>query len=61
MSRKAIRPSNRVQVGSQEQPGRVVMTGRRRQGGAWVRTYKVWFPERDAIRTVRGHLVRSAV
>lgn len=57
---KAIRPSNRVHVGN-EQTGRVVMTGKRRQGGAWVRTYKVWFPERDAVRTVRGDLVRPAM
>jgi hypothetical protein len=49
-----------VQVGS-AQSGRVVMTGKHRQGGAWVRTYKVRFPETDAIRTVRGHLVRPAV
>lgn len=57
---KAIRPSNRVHVGN-HQTGLVVMTGKRRQGGAWVRTYKVRFPDSDAIRTVRGHLVRLAV
>lgn len=57
---KAIRPSNRVHVGS-NQAGRVVMTGRHKQGGAWVRTYKVRFPDTDAIRTVRGHLVRPAM
>lgn len=57
MSRKAIRPSNRVQVGA-TQSGRVVMTGKHRQGGAWVRTYKVKFTGSDAIRTVRGHLVQ---
>lgn len=57
---KAIRPSNRVQVGN-DQVGKVVMTGKRRQGGAWVRTYKVQFSPSDAIRTVRGHLVRPAV
>lgn len=57
---KAIRPSNRVQVGN-DQVGRVVLTGKRRQGGAWVRTYKVKFTDTDAIRTVRGHLVRPAV
>ncbi len=58
MSRKAIRPSNRVQVGS-AQRGRVLMTGKHRQGGAWVRTYKVKFADTDAIRTVRGHLVQA--
>lgn len=57
---KAIRPSNRVHVGS-NQSGRVVMTGKHKQGGAWVRTYKVKFPDSDAIRTVRGHLVRPAM
>ena len=57
---KAIRPSNRVQVGN-SQVGRVVLTGKRRQGGAWVRTYKVKFPETDAIRTVHGHLVRPVM
>lgn len=57
MARKAIRPSNRVQVGS-NQRGKVLMTGKHRQGGAWVRTYKVKFTESDAIRTVRGHLVQ---
>lgn len=56
---KAIRPTNRVHVGS-NQAGRVVMTGKHRQGGAWVRVYKVKFGN-DAIRTVRGHLVRPAV
>ncbi|AZS06749.1 hypothetical protein HOU95_gp058 [Streptomyces phage Hiyaa] len=56
MSRKAIRPSNRVQVGA-SQTGRVVMTGKHKQGGTWVRTYKVRF-DTDAIRTVRGHLVQ---
>ena len=55
--RKAIRPSNQVQV-SASQRGRVVKTGKHRQGGAWVRTYKVKFADSDAIRTVRGHLVR---
>jgi hypothetical protein len=55
--RKAIRPSNQVRV-SASQHGRVVKTGKHRQGGAWVRTYKVKFADSDAIRTVRGHLVR---
>lgn len=57
---KAIRPSNRVRVGN-DQTGRVVTTGKRRQGGAWVRTYKVWFPDRNAVRTVRGELIRPAM
>lgn len=57
---KAIRPSNRVYVGC-NQTGRVVRTGRHKQGGAWVRTYRVWFPDKDSVRTVRGHLVRPAV
>lgn len=57
---KSIRPTNRVNVGN-NQVGRVVMTGKRKQGGAWVRTYKVWFPDRDAVRRVRGHLVRLTV
>lgn len=57
MSRKAIRPSNRVQV-SGSQRGRVLVTGKHRQGGAWVRTYKVQFADTDRIRVVRGHLVR---
>lgn len=60
MSRKAIRPSNRVQVGTSGL-ARVLTTGKHKQGGAWVRTYKVRFPETDAIRTVRSNLVRPAV
>ncbi|QJD54052.1 hypothetical protein SEA_GALACTICA_105 [Streptomyces phage Galactica] len=60
MARKSIRPSNKVQVGS-NQRGRVVKLGRHRQGGAWVRTYRVKFADTDAIRNVRGHLVRPGV
>jgi hypothetical protein len=57
-SKRSIRPTNRVQVGSES--ARVRKCGRRRQGGAWVRTYEVTYGTTGAIRTVGPDLVRKA-
>ena len=57
--RRAIRPNNRVQVGANN-TGRVRKCGKKRQGGAWVRTYLVTLDASDAVRTVRSDLIRPA-
>jgi hypothetical protein len=57
---RAIRPTNRVNVGSHD-TARVWRVGKRKQGGAWVRTFVVQLDASDAVRTVRGDLVRLAV
>lgn len=56
--RKSLRPSNRVSVGSSSDAGRVCRVGKKKQGGAWVRTYLVRLDSSDAIRTVGDQLVR---
>ena len=59
-AKRSIRPNNRVQVGASE-TGRVRKCGKKRQGGAWVRTYVITLDTSEAIRTVRGELVRPAL
>lgn len=57
MSKRSIRPTNCVQVGTHE-VARVRKCGRRKQGGAWVPTYEVLHTN-GAIRTVGADLVRT--
>lgn len=58
MNRKSIRPNNRVFLGGALAVyGRVIRTGRHKQGGAWVRTYTVQVDETAARRRVFPHLV----
>ena len=56
--KRSIRPTNRVQVGSES--ARVRKCGKRRQGGAWVPQYEVTYRETGAVRTVGADLVRRA-
>lgn len=55
---KSLRPSNRVNVGSSSDSGRVCRVSKKKQGGAWVRTYTVRLDNSDAIRTVGDQLMR---
>jgi hypothetical protein len=55
---KSLRPTNRVNVGSSSDSGQVCHVGKKKQGGAWVRTYMVRLDNSDAIRTVGNQLVR---
>lgn len=55
--KKAIRPTNRVQVGSRK--ATVVRVGKRKQGGAWVPAIRVQFEGSQAVRRVRSTNVNS--
>jgi hypothetical protein len=59
--RKSIRPGSDVRVSSTGE-GRVLAVGKRKQGGAWVRTYRVRLAHNEAaIRTVAGQYIRPSL
>lgn len=59
-NKRSIRATNRVSVGNSNS-GRVQRVAKRKQGGAWVPVYVIQLDANEAIRRVRGDLVRLAV